>query len=70
MLSEQFNRFQKSFETALKTDLSLIKPDPNVYSSENLGDFGLEFLSYIDPVFVQDIDLNRDWYLNSFRESP
>ncbi len=32
-------------------------------------DFGLEFLSYVDPKFVKDVNENLDWYLNSFRES-
>jgi hypothetical protein len=70
MLYSQFSSFKQAFEKALTTDLSIWSPDPNVYSSENLGDFGQEFLSFLDPVFIQDINENMDWYLNSFRESP
>ena len=70
MLYSQFSSFKQAFEKALTTDLSIWSPDPNVYSSENLGDFGQEFLSFLDSVFIQDINENMDWYLNSFRESP
>jgi hypothetical protein len=70
MLYSQFSSFKQAFEKALTTDLSIWSPDPNVYSSENLGDFGQDFLSFLDPVFIQDINENMDWYLNSFRESP
>lgn len=70
MLTSQFSRFKHAFEKALNTDLSTWVPDQNVYSSENLGDFGIEFLSFLDPVFIQDIEENMDWYLNSFRECP
>ena len=69
MLQAQFSRFKEAYERALSTDLSTWTPDPNVYSGENLWDYGVEFLSFIDPVFVQDIDANREWYQNNFRES-
>ena len=68
-LSSQFSRFKEAYERALSTDLSSWRPDPNVYSGENLWEFGVEFLSYLDPVFLQDIESNREWYLQSFRES-
>ena len=69
IISSQFSRFKEAYERALSTDLSSWRPDPNVYSGENLWEFGVEFLSYLDPVFLQDIESNREWYLQSFRES-
>jgi 2-oxo-4-hydroxy-4-carboxy--5-ureidoimidazoline (OHCU) decarboxylase len=41
-----------------------------VISSENMDEFGLDFLSYIDPKYVKDIKENMEWYLNSYRENP
>lgn len=41
-----------------------------VPSADNIHEFGLEFLSWVDPKFVQDIEANKEWYLNNYRESP
>lgn len=35
-----------------------------------MSTFGLEFLAWVDPAFVKDLDTNLEWYLEHFRESP
>jgi hypothetical protein len=47
-----FAEVKKSYEAAINIEPSHIIPDMNVYTSENIGDYGLEFLSYIDSNFV------------------
>lgn len=34
-----------------------------------MGKFGLDFLKWVDPRYVQDIDRNMSWYLNYYREN-
>jgi len=29
-----------------------------------MGDFGLDFLAWVDPKFVKDVDENLEWYIN------
>jgi len=36
--------------------------DRTVYKPQNIREYGQEFLSYVDPRFVQDIVKNKDWY--------
>lgn len=64
----QFTRFKSIYEAALSNE-GPVEEDPRVVSGINMGEFGLEFLSWVDPKFVQDVHENMDWYLNSFRES-
>jgi hypothetical protein len=40
-----------------------------VVSGINMAEFGLDFLSFVDPNFVRDVDENMEWYINNFRES-
>ena len=30
--------------------------------------YGIEFLSHIDPFFVQDIQNNLEWYMENYNE--
>ena len=73
---QQFSSLKRVYENALQADTSspsdYISNDPSVprvISAENMGKFGLDFLQWVDPRFVQDIDKNMDWYLNYYRES-
>lgn len=43
--------------------------DKRVPSGLNMDEFGLEFLSWVDPKFAKEINENMDWYLNHYRES-
>jgi hypothetical protein len=36
--------------------------DKKLYKPERIRDYGPEFLSYVDPGFVQDMETHREWY--------
>lgn len=38
------------------------------YNPTKLQDYGLKFLSYVDPFFVADIKENMEWYLQNQNE--
>jgi len=63
---EQFDKLQKAYTHAMTCEQTL---DPVVYTSNNMGQFGLDFISWVDPKFVRDIDLNMDWYMGNQHES-
>jgi len=67
-LVQQFAAYKHAFERALAGET---EGSAKVVSSESMmtDEFGLEFLSYVDPKFVRDVSENSDWYLTSFRES-
>ncbi len=70
MLTSMFMKMKRLFEESLGTDLSQYTPDMKVYTSQDISNYDLEFLSQIDPRFVQDLEINWNWYLNSYRETP
>jgi hypothetical protein len=39
------------------------KRDSYPYSSVAIAEYGQEFMSYVDPYFVKDIEDNLQWYL-------
>ena len=39
--------------------------DNFIYKPDDMLTYGLEFLSYIDPNFAQDIKYNYDWYMEN-----
>lgn len=47
---KQFEKMRLAYEQALQEDPTKI--DETVYSGENLDQYGIDFLSYIDPRFV------------------
>ena len=63
---EQFDKLQKAYSHAMTCEQTL---DPVVYTSNNMGQFGLDFISWVDPKFVRDIDANMDWYMGNQHES-
>lgn len=66
-VSQMFKGFKDVYERAFTDKIEL--QDNRVISAENMGSFGLEFLSWVDSRFVQDVNQNLDWYLNSYREN-
>ena len=67
-LVRQFAAYKQAFERALSGE---VEGPTKVVSSESMmtEEFGLEFLSFVDPKFARDVSQNSDWYLTSFRES-
>ena len=60
---ELHGRVSNQFKVAL--EISPDSPryrDRTVYKPQNIREYGQEFLSYVDPHFVQDIMKNREWY--------
>jgi len=33
-----------------------------------MSEYGLEFLSYLDPNFIQDVNNNLQWYKENYNE--
>lgn len=44
------------------------KRDQVAYNANCLKDYGLEFVAFVDPFFVHDIDNNLAWYLSNQHE--
>lgn len=42
--------------------------DTIVYRTEDMETYGLEFVSKIEPMFVQDYQKNMDWYRENYNE--
>lgn len=63
-LNAQFTHLKQVYEDALNTDPSKFIPDMKVYTSQDVAEYGLEFISQIDPRYVHDINTNWGWYLN------
>lgn len=58
-----FDKVKDRYEEAL----SMNKDDPafkdkNIYIAENMADYGVEFTSYLEPNFIQDMQANKEWY--------
>lgn len=47
--------------------LAMDKDDPeykdnNIYVAEKLANYGVDFTSYLEPNFIQDMANNKEWY--------
>jgi hypothetical protein len=42
--------------------------DTFVYRPEDMESYGLDFVSRIEPLFVQDFQENAEWYKENFNE--
>ncbi len=49
----QGKRLKDAYDQALNKDPTEMK-NTLVYRSEDIGKYGLEFLAYVEPMFVQD----------------
>lgn len=69
-LEDLFNRTQSKYVKALNTSPdSPSFRDKTIYKPQDIKEYGQDFLSYVDPHFVQDIVKNQEWYkhnLNKF----
>ena len=36
--------------------------DCNIYIAEQMSNYGVEFTSYLEPNFIQDMQSNKAWY--------
>ena len=71
----QYNNFARAYsEAEEKANLiiegkSQLVPRPSLpYNPTKLGDYGLDFLSFVDPYFVADIKENYEWYMQNQNE--
>ena len=74
-LERQYSKFTNAYNKAeSKADLIIqgkqsLVPRPSLpYNPTKLQEYGLDFLSYVDPYFVADIVENREWYLQKQNE--
>jgi hypothetical protein len=51
----------------LTADESELK-DQTVYTPLKMHQYGIDFISKVDPRFIQDINNNLDWYLENYNE--
>lgn len=66
-LHSQFQQLQAAYEIALKSDLTKFD-NSIVYTPERMNEYGIDFLSYVDPRFVQDIQNNLEWYMENYND--
>lgn len=64
-LEKQFNRMKEAFTNALEADQKL---DPEVYTYMNMDRYNLNFLSSLEPIIVQDMYSNQEWYQENCNE--
>lgn len=65
-VKSQYTQFIERLTHALSTTEAR---DPFVYRPDDmLTAYGTEFLSYLDPLFAQDIKANKEWYLENQNE--
>ena len=69
-LGKQYSSFTNSYKKAEEEATVIISgSDSNVcrqqfpYNPTKLHEYGLDFLSFVDPHFVADIKQNYEWYL-------
>lgn len=64
-LRTQWDGFKSQYALALQLAQNPPPRDQTVYKANQLDQYGQDFLGYIDPHFVRDIDDNLAWYLSN-----
>ena len=74
-MSKQYSKFTRAYKEAesaanliLAGENSLVKRPTFPYNPTKLHEYELDFLSYVDPFYVADIQENQDWYLQNQNE--
>mmetsp|Transcript_26797 Transcript_26797/g.25836 ORF Transcript_26797/g.25836 Transcript_26797/m.25836 type:complete len:123 (+) Transcript_26797:415-783(+) len=65
-LENLFHNLKTRYESALEQDQEEFDRFP--YNEGDLFAYGQEFLSYIDPRYIQDVRENQEWYLENSNE--
>ena len=74
-LRQQYSKFTEAYKEAeLKASLIIegkkckVPRPSHPYNPTKLSEYGLDFLSFVDPYFVADIKENQEWYLQNQNE--
>lgn len=74
-MEKQYQRFANAYRDAEAMASLIIEgkqrlvPRPTFpFNPTRLDDYGLDFLSYVDPYFVADVRENLEWYLQNQNE--
>lgn len=65
-LKKIYSEFQERYKKSLEPDNNEV--DKTVYRGDSTDQYGIDFLSYIDPQYTKDIMNNIDWYLENHNE--
>lgn len=63
MIKEKY-QLAKQVDTRVDTSQSCNR-DAVAYQATHMHEYGQEFLSYVDPYYVKDIEDNYEWYLQN-----
>lgn len=72
-LRSQWHAFQDKYRVAAEQAGQIEQEgtnlrDPVVYSANRMDEYGTDFLGYVDPYFVKDLNENLAWYLSNQHE--
>lgn len=65
-LRQQYEKLREAYSKSLSA--GSVKPDSYPYNPDEMEEYGVSFLSYIEPLFVQDYHTNMQWYNEHYNE--